>query len=81
MLNWTNRTKSGVLVCTLCGSLIIQTLGIWSCLNNVCEKHTDLPTEKQQGFVGGIISVSAGTASNVSGSVSPSQELDGGGSY
>lgn len=82
MPNWINKTKFGTLVCVLCGSQVIQTLGIWSCLDRVCEKHTDIPTEKQQGFAGRIISEFAvGTTPAASGSISPSQEIEERGEY
>ncbi len=43
MPNWIKRSIYCSLVCALCGSLVIQSLGIWLCLNNNCEKHDDEP--------------------------------------
>jgi len=65
---WIKKTISGSLICAFCGSLVIQSLGMWSCLENTCEKHADLPVEQQQGFSGWPrVDISIGTASQVSG--------------
>jgi len=66
---WTKKTISGSLICAFCGSLVIHALGMWFCLENTCEKHSDLPTEQRQGFAGWPrADLLIGTASQVSGS-------------
>lgn len=80
--NWIQKTISGSLICFFCGSGVIQWGGVWFCLNDNCEKHADIPAERQQGFPGWITSGAAlATASDISASPSPSpsQEFEEGG--
>lgn len=77
---WIQRTISGSLICFFCGSLVIQTSGVWFCLDIHCEKHADLPVEKQEGFAEWTKSeLTTGTVSLASGSPSPTQEIEEGG--
>lgn len=75
MPDWIEKTKSGTLICALCGSLIVQDICVWSCSHIHCVKHADLPVEQQR-HAGLIFPESTvGTASVVSTSLSPSEEI------
>lgn len=75
MPDWIEKTKLGF-VCLFCGGLVFQSTQGWVCQDIHCAKHGDLPVEQQRGFAGWVRpEPSAGTASVVSPSSSPSKEI------
>lgn len=75
-MSWFEYAQKLGLICGLCGSLLTPNL---SCSDVHCRKHEDIPVEHNSTFPGWITRESVvGTASIVSGSISPSQEIEEG---